>query len=70
MGKKYIKLFDEKIAIALSDGGFSYTTENINQNQKIYVFEETDELREVLKKITNENNFSNVVIVIDDKLNI
>lgn len=33
---KFIKLFDERIANALSDGGFSYIEEKVNGNQTVY----------------------------------
>ena len=67
--KTFIKIFDERIATALSEGGFSYTTENINENQTLFVFEKCDDLDGALNELIKENNYSEIIIVEDPKLN-
>ena len=67
--KKFIKLFDEQIANALSTGGFSYITEKINENQNVFVFEKSDELVDVLSKLIKQSNYSQTIIIEDSKLN-
>lgn len=68
MGKQYIKIFDQRIAIELSNSGFPYITEKINQNQTIYAFENIDGIKEVIERIITQNNYSKVVMVADDRL--
>ena len=67
--KTFIKLFDERIAKVLHDGGFSYTTEKINGNQTLFVFERSDELDYAINSLINENHYSEIIIIEDPKLN-
>ena len=46
----FIKILDESLALKLKKLGFSYTTETINKNQTVYVFEQSPKLTEVLNK--------------------
>lgn len=65
---KFIKIMDYEVAKLLSDGGFLYMTENINNSQKVYVFEETEELSKMLKDLCGDENFSGICIAEDDML--
>ncbi len=67
--KNFIKIFDEQIAVALSNGGFSYIEEKINGSQVIYAFEETPEFMDALKAFYNEGNYQEAVYVKDSSLN-
>lgn len=67
--KNFIKILDEQIAVALSNGGFSYIEEKINGNQIIYAFDETPELMEALSGLYKEGNFQEAIYVIDGSLN-
>jgi len=63
---KFIKLFDERIANALSDGGFSYIEEKVNGNQTVYCFEESPELIEAIRGFCGEKNYQEAIIVVQD----
>ena len=65
---KFIKIFDERIANALSAGGFSYTQENINDGQTVFCFEETPELNEVIRNLVREWNYEEAIFVKDGTL--
>lgn len=68
MGKNLIKILDKRVADTLLNGGFFYVEEIINNNQTIYVFQDTEELRSVLEQIEGSGEFEDVVIVEDDTL--
>jgi len=57
------KISDKALALKLKKLGFAYTTETINKNQIIYVFEQSPEIAKVL----NENFFADKVVV-EDKM--
>lgn len=63
---KFIKLFDERIANALSDGGFSYIEEKVNGNQTVFCFEESLELVEAIRGLCGEQNYQETIIVVQD----
>ena len=63
---KLIKILDEQIAGTLQFSGFSYMQEKINNEQTLYVFEETPELLEILGEIKGE--FGEAVIISDTSL--
>ena len=63
---KLIKILDEQIAGTLQFSGFSYMQEKINNEQILYVFEETPELLEILGEIKGE--FGEAVIISDTSL--
>ena len=63
---KLIKILDEQIAESLQSSGFSYMQEKINNEQTLYVFEETPELLEILGEIKGE--FGETVIISDTSL--
>lgn len=63
---KFIKLFDERIASALSDGGFSYIEEKVNDNQTVYCFEESPELVEAIRGLCGKQNYQETIIVVQD----
>ena len=63
---KLIKILDEQIAGTLQFSGFSYMQEQINNEQTLYVFEETPELLEILGEIKGE--FGEAVIISDTSL--
>jgi hypothetical protein len=64
--KNFIKIFDEQIAVALSGGGFSYVIQNFNDNQTLFAFEETPELREALEGFLKESNFQADAVYVED----
>lgn len=67
--KNYIIIFDEKIAVELQNGGFSYMTETINQNQRVFVFEKTEELiMQFQKSVPIISDYAEVKHVTDDRL--
>lgn len=68
MGKNLIKILDKRVADTLLNGGFFYVEEIINNKQTVYVFQDTEELRSVLKQIEGSGEFEDVVIVEDDML--
>ena len=68
MGKNLIKILDKRVADTLLNGGFFYVEEIINNKQTVYVFQDTKELRSVLKQIEGSGEFEDVVIVEDDAL--
>lgn len=51
MGKVFIKIMDEKVALALAEGGFSYIEEIINGGRKIFVFEKSIAVETALREI-------------------
>lgn len=63
---KFIKLFDERIANALSDGGFSYIEEKVNGNQMVFCFEESPELVEAIRGLCGEQNYQETIIVVQN----
>lgn len=63
---KFIKLFDERIANTLSDGGFSYIEEKVNGNQTVFCFEESLELVEAIRGLCGEQNYQEAIIVVQD----
>ncbi len=65
---KYIKIFDEEVALALSERGFSYMQEQINHNQMIYVFENTEEFMAALCEIIGDGDPRDVIYVEDSLL--
>ena len=62
--KRYLKTTNEKIAEELSSIGFFYTQETANVNQKVFVFEITDELMELFN--LNSCNFGEMDFFEDD----
>jgi len=44
----FVKILDDKTARALSKSGFAFTVEKRNKNFKVYVFEDTIDLRKML----------------------
>lgn len=67
--KKYIKIFDEQIAKTLECGGFSFMTEKINDNQTVYVFEESQEIYGILEPLMKDGNYQELIFAVDDMLN-
>jgi len=65
----FYKIFDEKLAIELSDGGFLYTTETVNNNQKVYCFKKTKKLEKEIKKITKKYGDNIPIVVTGNTLN-
>ena len=65
---KFIKLFDERIANALSVGGFSYTQEKINGNQTVYCFEKCPGVIEVIRSFCDEGHYEDIIAVEDGTL--
>lgn len=63
---KFIKLFDERIANALSDGGFSYIEEKVNGNQTVFCFGESLELVEAIRSLCGKQNYQEAIIVVQD----
>lgn len=68
MGKNLIKILDKRVAEALSSGGFLYVEEIINGGQTVYVFEDTDEIRDILKQIEDSGEFEDITVVEDCSL--
>lgn len=66
MKTKFIKLFDERIANALSSGGFSYIEEKVNGNQTVYCFEESPELTEAIRRFCDGENYQQTIIIVQD----
>lgn len=66
MNTKFIKLFDERIANTLSEGGFSYIKEKVNGNQTVYCFEESSELIEAIRSFCAEKNYQEAIIIVQD----
>lgn len=66
--KKFIKIFDEQTADAIASGGFSYMTEKINENQAVYVFEESQEVYDILEALTESGEFQDLTYVVDESL--
>lgn len=66
--KKFIKLFDERIAKALSSGGFSYIQEKVNGDQTVYCFEASPELTEVIRGFCEGRNYEEMITVEDSTL--
>lgn len=66
--KKFIKIFDEKIAMSLADSGFSYMKETINGNQEVFIFEESEAfMNEVNKYMTfSEGEDGGNVLLVED----
>lgn len=66
--KKYIKILDQKTADLISDSGFLYMKEKINENQEVYVFEKTEELESILQELSKDECFSQMCVVEDNTL--
>ena len=66
---KFIKIFDEQIAKTLESGGFSFMTEKINDNQTVYVFEESQEIHDALASLMGDGNYQELIFAVDDMLN-
>lgn len=66
--KKYIKILDQKTADLISDSGFLYMKEKINENQEVYVFEKTEELESILHELSKDECFSQMCVVEDNTL--
>lgn len=63
---KFIKLFDEMVAGALSAGGFSYTQEKVNGDKTVYCFESTPELEEAIRSLFGEREYGEEIITVKD----
>lgn len=63
----FVKVFDEKLASVLNEGGFSYIEEKIN-NDTVYLFEESDELNKTLDGLVTETEFQETVIIRDSSV--
>ena len=59
----FIKIMDEKTALALEERGFLFTKEKINKDTTVYSFEDTPELSAVLNQ-----EFSSIYIIQDSTL--
>ena len=59
----FIKLFDPAVRDELVAVGFKYTVERMKNNEEVFSFLDSKELREYLMK-----NFSDVKLVISNKL--
>ena len=66
--KMFIKFIDESVAVALSDRGFSYMQEKINEGQTLYVFERSDELMAALNEVLCGDKYQNLICVDDSTL--
>lgn len=66
MKTKFVKLFDERIANALSAGGFSYIKEKVNGNQTVYCFEESSELTEAIRSLCAAENYQEPITIVQD----
>lgn len=66
--KQFVKIFDERVALALSESGFSYMQEKINDGQTVYVFEETEEFMAALCELSETGVLQGVVFVRDSIL--
>lgn len=63
---KFIKLFDERIANALSVGGFSYIQEKVNGDQTVFCFESCPEVVEAIRSLCNEWKYEEDIIAAED----
>lgn len=66
MKAKFIKLFDDRIANALSDGGFAYIEEKVNGSQTVYCFEESPQLAEAIRSFCDKGNYQETLIIVQD----
>lgn len=66
--KKYIKIFDEKIAEIIESGGFPYMKEKINDNQPIYVFDENEAIYEILNQLREDGNYQEITYITEASL--
>lgn len=72
----FIKLFDEKVAKALSDGGFSYTQENVTAtgadgkrtDLTAYCFKGSKKFERALRKLLKETGRSDAVVATEQLL--
>lgn len=62
---KFIKILDDKAAAYLSDNGFSFVIQTINNNQKLCAFQQSDELMESLRAYYKDDD-SLLACYIDD----
>lgn len=63
---KFIKLFDEKVAGALSASGFSYTQEKVNGDKTVYCFEASSELEEAFRSLSRGLKYGEEIIAVED----
>jgi hypothetical protein len=63
----FVKVFDDKLASVLNEGGFSYIEEKIN-GDTVYLFEESDELNKALDGLVTETEFQETVIIRDSSV--
>lgn len=72
----FIKLFDERIAKALCDGGFSYIQENVSVidasgnriDKTIYGFVGGKKLKRAFRKLVKSNKYGDVACMPDSLL--
>lgn len=72
----FIKLFDERIAKPLCDGGFSYTQENVSVidaagnrvDKTLYCFVGGKKLERAFRKLVKSNKYGDVACVTDSLL--
>lgn len=64
----FIVIINEEIATTLSNSGFYYVKENINNNQTVYVFEKSEKLIAELLTLCDGDS-SKIVYVEDCRLN-
>lgn len=65
----FIKILDKEVAEALASGGFSYTKESFNMGETLFAFEETPELNDAIRQLT-EGKFSDFDVIRDSSLNV
>ena len=63
----FVKVFDDKLASVLNEGGFSYIEEKIN-GDTVYLFDESDELNKALDGLVTETEFQETVIIRDSSV--
>ena len=63
-----IKIFDKRVADALRDSGFYYIEENFNNEQTVYAFENSSELREVLEEYLSTDEFGEIAFVVESSI--
>lgn len=66
--KKYIKIFDKKIAEIIESGGFLYMKEKINDNQTVYVFDEDEAIYEILNQLREDGNYQEITYITEESL--
>lgn len=63
-----IKIFDKRVADALRDSGFCYIEENFNNEQTVYAFENSSELKEVLEEYLSTDEFGEIAFVVESSI--